>query len=380
VLASAQMATAIRTIGHEERLSVIEHLDELRARLIACALALALAFGLCMWQNHTLLHFINRPLAHQTSGQVRRGEGFAGQIWLAEQATRGLALDTASALRYLSAPGSGLSPSVRAALHAQYARLGADVARLPRVPNGNNPTTFSIAEPFTTTLTVALYCALVLALPLVLFELYGFLLPALTPSERRVVMPLLFAVPVLFAAGVAFGYLVVLPAAVRFLQNFNSSQFNQLVQASQYYKFAATVMLAMGLAFQAPVAIIGAVRGQLVTPRQLRRNRRYALLACAALAAFLPGDLITLLLETVPLYLLYEVSILVATVVARRDRRWAAKQATAGDKRRPEDGSGAALSELSHVDGDGEGARGAADSHTDSSVKDKIDHTDPDLT
>jgi sec-independent protein translocase protein TatC len=373
------MATAIRTIGHEERLSVIEHLDELRTRLIVCALALALAFGVCLWQNHALLHFINRPLVHQTSAQVRHGEGLAGQTWLAQQATLRLALDTATALRSLSAPSSGLPSAVRAALDAQQARLSADVARIPRTPSGSNPTTFSVSEPFTTTLSVALYCALVLALPVVLFELYGFLLPAFTPSERRVLAPLLLAVPALFAAGVAFGYLVVLPAAVRFLQSFNSSQFIQLVQASQYYKFAATTMLAMGLAFQAPVAILGAVRGGLVTPRQLRRNRRYALLACAALAAFLPGDLITLLLETVPLYLLYEVSILLATVVARRDRRRAATQAAAGDGQRPGSGAPGAPSAPSPASPATGPAHAPDDEPIDPSIKDKIDHTNPEL-
>jgi sec-independent protein translocase protein TatC len=373
------MATAIRTIGHEERLSVIEHLDELRSRLIACALALALAFGVCLWQNHALLHFINRPLSHQTSGQVLRGEGLAGQAWLAQQATRRLALDTASALHELSAPSSGLplSAQARAALDTQAARLSADIARLPRTPSGSNPTTFSVAEPFTTTLTVALYFALVLALPVALFELYGFLLPAFTPSERRAVLPLLLAVPVLFAAGVAFGYYVVLPAAVRFLQNFNSSQFNLLVQASQYYKFAATIMLAMGLAFQAPVAIVGAVRAGIVTPRQLRRNRRYALLACAAVAAFLPGDLITLMLETAPLYLLYEVSILVAAVVARGNRKRLAAQATVGDGDRPGGGAGAAPTQPNAASAAG-GA--ASDDPTPPGVKDKIDHTNPELT
>ena len=183
-------------------------------------------------------------------------------------------------------------------------------------------------------MTVTLYFSLVLALPLILFELYGFLLPAFSPSERRVVMPLLVSIPFLFVAGAGFGYLVVLPTAVHFLQNFNSSQFNVMVQANQYYKFAATVLLAMGLSFQAPVAILGAVRAGLVTPRQLRRNRRYALLLCAAVAAFLPGDAFTLVLETVPLYLLYEASILIASVVARRD---AARATATGAGRPPRD-------------------------------------------
>jgi sec-independent protein translocase protein TatC len=348
------MATAIRTIGHDERLSVVEHLDELRARLIVSALALAIAFGVCMWQNHALLRFINAPATQQTARQAAGGEGLAGQTWLVQQATRRLALDTAAVAHALSAPDSGLPPEVRAKLAAQLPALRADVSRLPTAPRATDLTTLGVAEPFTTTLTVALYFALVLSLPVILFELYGFVLPALEAHERRAVRPLLLSVPLLFAAGVAFGYVVVLPAAVRFLQTFNAGEFNVFIQASQYYKFAATTLLAMGVAFQAPVAIVGAVRGGLVTPRQLRRNRRYALLACAAVAAFLPGDLFTLMLETIPLYLLYEVSILVASVVARRDGAQTAARGSAA----PAEG--------------GEGPNTA--------VQEKIDHTDPNLT
>ena len=116
-----------------------------------------------------------------------------------------------------------------------------------------------------------------------------------------------------------FGYFIVLPAAVRFFVNFNASEFNNLVQANQFYKFAATILLAMGLVFQVPVAILAATRVGIVTPKQLRHNRRYAIVACAAVAAFLPGDFVTLLLETAPLYLLYEVSILLAAFVGRSD-------------------------------------------------------------
>src|SRR6202012_1912867 len=139
------------------------------------------------------------------------------------------------------------------------------------------------------------------------------------------------AVPFLFVIGVLFGYFVVLPAAVRFFVNFNASEFNVLVQASQFYKFAATVLLAMGLVFQVPVVILGATRVGLVTVAQLRKSRRYAIVACAAVAAFLPGDAITLLLETLPLYLLYEVSILIAAFTGRR-RRGAGAAAARGDR------------------------------------------------
>ena len=131
-------------------------------------------------------------------------------------------------------------------------------------------------------------------------------------------LPLMLAIPVLFITGVAFGYFVVLPAAVRFFQNFNSAQFNVLVQASQYYKFAATTVLAMGLLFQVPVGIMAITRAGVVTPGQLRHNRRYAVAGCALVAAILPGDAITMLLETVPLYLLFEFSVLVASISERR--------------------------------------------------------------
>ncbi|HYM46218.1 MAG TPA: twin-arginine translocase subunit TatC [Solirubrobacteraceae bacterium] len=312
------MATAIRTIGHEDRLSLVDHLEELRTRLIVSAVAVAVAFGVCLWQNHALLEIINEPLAKQTQKQVRAGNGPLGQTALAQQGVLAVAGDVQKVAAELANPASRLPAATRAALAAEIPRLQADIARIPRVPEGNKPVTLGIGEPFTTTLAVTFLFALLFALPVILFELYGFLLPAFSPNERRVALPLLSAIPVLFAVGVLFGYFVVLPAAVRFFQNFNSGEFNVLVQAGPYYKFAATVLLAMGLVFQVPVAILAATRAGIVTVRQLRKNRRYAVVACAVAAAFLPGDAITLILETVPLYVLYEASILLASFAERR--------------------------------------------------------------
>jgi sec-independent protein translocase protein TatC len=312
------MATAIRPIGHEERLSLVEHLDELRTRLIISGVVLAVVFGFCLWQNHKLLHILNKPLQTQTRKQVAKGEGTVGQAVLAQQAVLKLSGDTRASLEALERPGSGLSPATRAQLPALIAAMRADVAKIPRQPVGDNPVTLGVGEPFTTTITVSLLFALVISLPLILYELYGFIMPALSDEEKRAARPLLTSVPFLFTAGVAFGYFVVLPAATRFFVNFNSSEFNVLVQASPYYKFAATVLLAMGLIFQVPVVILGATRVGLVTVKQLRKSRRYAIVACAAVAAFLPGDAITLVLETVPLYVLYEASILVAALAGRR--------------------------------------------------------------
>jgi sec-independent protein translocase protein TatC len=309
------MARAIRTIGHEDRLSLVDHLDELRSRLIVSAAVLAVAFGICMWQNHALLNVLNEPLTSQKHKQAEKGEGTVGQAATAQRGVLKVAGDTAAALAVLERAGSGVSPQARSALRPLLSALQRDVAKIPRTSAEERPATLTIGEPLTTTVTVALYGALIIALPVILFELYGFVLPALTSSERRAAVPLLTAVPFLFAAGVLFGYLIVLPAAVRFLVNFNSSEFNVIIQASSFYRFAATTLLAMGLVFQIPVLILGATRLGLVTPRQLRRHRRYAIVACAAVAAFLPGDLVTLVLETVPLYVLYEASILLATFI-----------------------------------------------------------------
>jgi sec-independent protein translocase protein TatC len=333
------MATTIRAIGHEDRLSLVDHLDELRTRLIVSAVALAIAFGFCLWQNHALLHLINAPLSKQTEKQVAKGNGPLGQTALAQQAVLKIAHSTEAIVLALSAPHSGLPALTRAELAGQIPSLRAAVAKVPKVPEGNKPVTLGIGEPFTTTITVTLLFALVISMPVILFELYGFVLPAFSPRERRIAMPLLAAIPFLFVLGVAFGYFVVLPAALRFFQNFNSSEFNVLVQAAPYYKFVATILLAMGLVFQVPVAILAATRVGIVTPKQLRHNRRYAILACAAMAAFLPGDAVTLLLETIPLYILYELSILVASFVERRDAKRARADAAATGGDAPPDGT-----------------------------------------
>lgn len=359
------MATAIRMIGHEDRLSLVDHLEELRTRLIVSLAVLGVAFGICLWQNHALLHIMNKPLQTETRKQVANGDGTVGQANVAQQGIVKTAEDMQALVGLLGRPDSGISATIRRQLPSLGAALKADVAKIPRSAVGIDPVTTGIAEPFTTTITVTLYFALIVSLPVILFEMYGFVLPALAPHERRVAMPLLGAVPFLFVAGVAFGYFVVLPAAVRFFANFNSSEFNVLVQASPLYSFEATVLLAMGLVFQVPVVVLGATRLGLVTPRQLRRGRPIAFAGCAAVAAFLPGDAITLLLETVPLYLLYEVSILIAALVGR------------ANPVRPDDASATAAG--GGYPG-GEPAYQQPEQAAEPTVQQLIDHIDPNLS
>jgi sec-independent protein translocase protein TatC len=322
------MATAaVRSIGHEDRVSVVDHLEELRARLIVCLAVIAVAFGFCFWQNHALLNIINAPLAHQTQKQVKAGNGPLGSTYTVQESAHTVATQLQVVVQALERPRSGASAATKAALTRVKPALSAAIKHLSAAPQGNKPVTLGIGEPFSTTIGIAFIFAMILSLPILLYEMYGFLLPAFSPEQRRVATPLMLAIPFLFVAGVLFGYFIVLPAAVRFFQNFNSGQFNVLVQASQYYHFAAVVLLAMGLVFQVPVGVLAATRAGIVTTKQLRHNRRYAILACGAVAAFLPGDAITLLLETVPLYLLFEVSVLLARIIEHRETRRALRDA-----------------------------------------------------
>jgi sec-independent protein translocase protein TatC len=242
------MARRVRAVSHEDRLTIVEHLDELRARLIVCALVFGVALALCFWQNNLLLEIASKPLP------------------------------------------------------ANHERL----------------ITFGITEPFITTMTVSAYGAIVLSLPIVLWQLYAYILPAFSTTEKRVVLPILLLFPVLFAAGIAFAYFVVMPAAVHFLLNFNDTQFNVQVRARDYYSFFSMTMIACGLIFQLPLAIIAVTRLGIVRVEQLSENRRYAYLVIAIVAAALPGvDPVSMLIEMVPLLVLYELSILLARAFGR---------------------------------------------------------------
>src|SRR4051812_38845656 len=234
-----------RPINFEDRLTLVQHLDELRTRLVVSISAFAVASALCFWQNGMLLDIANAPL-----------------------------------------------------------------------PGDRTPSTFGVAEPFTTTVTITVYAAIVISLPVILYQAYAYILPALTDRERRTIVPFLVMAPLLFVAGVVFGYFVVLPAATKFLLNFNKSQFNIQIRAKDYYSFFTITLGAMGLIFQLPVGILAVCRLGIVTPKQLARNRRYAYLAIAVVAMALPGtDPVSMLLEMAPLIVLFEASLVLARVV-----------------------------------------------------------------
>ena len=315
------MAKVLRPIGHEDRLSIVDHLDELRSRLIVSLIALIVAFGVCFWQNHALISVLNRALPHVST--------VAGQHGLAAQQNQSAAQRAgfskiergAAAL----AASSRLSATDRASA-SLIAQGAAQAARaLPRTPLvQEKPITIGVGEPFTTTLTVAAYFALLFALPILIYEGYAFVIPALSPDERRTAAPLMAVAPLLFMIGVAFAYAVILPPAVHFLQGYNSDRFDILVQAKAYYTFEIMTMLGVGLAFQKPLGLLALHRLEIIDGHTLTRHWRYAAVIIAVIAAAMPGaDPVTTGLETLPLIVLFLASIVLLKLADRRaaDRR-----------------------------------------------------------
>jgi sec-independent protein translocase protein TatC len=189
----------------------------------------------------------------------------------------------------------------------------------PLPPNHRKLAALGVAEPFTVTLTVCVYAALVLSLPVTLWQVWAFFAPAFEPHVERKVLWLVAAATVLGACGVAFSYWIVLPRAVHWLTNFDSRHFVHLIQAKSYYSFVVTIMLGMVLVFELPLVVQGLVYIGVLTSARLRKNRRLGYFIVAVVALGLPGpDLYTTLLELLPMWALFEGSIWLAVFVERR--------------------------------------------------------------
>jgi len=314
---------ALRPVGYDERLSLVEHLDELRTRLIICVAAFLVCFGVAFWQNDRLLEIMNRPL-EKTAFQSGSEDPFERSANF-QQAQKANLLQQVALYRAL-AIDDGLSARSREMLRQAERSAAATAAKTPSL-SAKRPVTLGVGEPFTATFKVAAWAALLLAFPLLLYQAYAFILPAFSPREREVALPLLLGVPFLFAAGVAFAYYMVLPPAISFLQNFNDDSYDILLQAKDFYSFEIMVLIAMGALFQIPVGILAATRMGVITPQQLRAGRRYAIVIIVIIAALLPGqDPVTMLILAAPLLVLYEGSILFASLLDRRASRARARE------------------------------------------------------
>ena len=323
---------AVRPIGHEQRLSIVDHLDELRSRLVISIGVLVVLFSLCYWQNDRVLEIANRPLeksqkssANKSHDPLEQAATFEKQVGRAMAALAPALRGVDRSLTRLSAtPGVAAADRAQAALasrqlQAATASVAAAAAATPTA-TGRRPITTGVAEPFTATITVAAYAALLLALPFLLFQLYAFVLPAFRPGERKVALPLMAMVPVLFFCGVAFGYFIALPRAVGFLQNFNDDRFDILIQAKDYYRFVILVLALTGLTFQIPVGVLAVTRAGIVSVRQLWKGQGYVILVLSIVAAVATPtpDPVTMLITMLPLVLLYELSVGLAWILRPR--------------------------------------------------------------
>ncbi|HEV7216432.1 MAG TPA: twin-arginine translocase subunit TatC, partial [Chloroflexota bacterium] len=227
------------------------------------------------------------------------------------------------------------APGVSAQAKQAYLNAAASFDRVAKnlpetAPTQEKPITLGVGEPFTTTLTVAAYFALLFALPILIYEAYAFVIPALKSNERRVALPVMVAAPALFLSGAVFAFFIVLPPAVHFLQGYNHEQFDVLVQAKAYYSFEIVTMLAIGLAFQLPIGLLALHRIGVINGSTLTRHWRYALVIIAVIAAAMPGaDPVTTGLETLPLVILFLVSIVMLKIADRRAAARAAAEANA---------------------------------------------------
>jgi sec-independent protein translocase protein TatC len=197
----------------------------------------------------------------------------------------------------------------------------------PLPPAHRHLAAFGVAEPFSVSIAVSLYAGLLFAVPVILWQLWSFLAPALDPAaERRILLLALFGV-VLGTAGLAFGYGVLLPRAVHFLTGYDTAHFKILIRASGYYSFVVSVLLGVVCVFETPLVVLALVNLGVLSSAGLRRNRRRGYFIVAAVALALPGpDPVTTALELLPMWALFEGSIWLAALAERR----AAKLAVVG--------------------------------------------------
>jgi sec-independent protein translocase protein TatC len=250
-----------RRLYHGEEATLVEHLDELRSRLIIALIAIVPAFLLAFAFHERIMEWLTGPL-----------------------------------------------------------------------PDDRTLVTLGVTEPFTTSVKVSLIAGLALALPILLWQVWAFLAPAVEPHFQRVVLAFVVLATVLFATGVVFMYYVVLPRALDFLTSYDEDLYDIQIRASYYYSFATMTLLAGGLAFLLPIFVLALVRLRIVTSNRLRANRRIAFVVLLVFAILLPTvDPVSLAFEVVPLVLLFELSIWLSVLMERRwQRSWDEDLAGAG--------------------------------------------------
>ena len=194
-----------------------------------------------------------------------------------------------------------------------------DWLNAPLPPNHRKPVTLGVAEPFVVSVTVSVYAGFLLALPVILWQVWAFFAPAFDAGSERRVLGLVVFATLLGLGGLAFGYFLLLPNAVHWLTNYDTAQFNNLIQAKPYYSFVSTVLLGIVVVFEMPLVILGLIYLGVLSSATLRKHRRMGYFITAIIALGLPGpDPVTTALELLPMWILFEGSIWLAVFVERR--------------------------------------------------------------
>lgn len=254
-------------ISADDRLTLFEHLDELRRRITVCLVALVAGVVLAAVFNNFVFSVLLHPLR-----------------------------------------------------------------QIPGLPaTAYTMTTFSPAEPFMTSLKVWVVAGLLLASPVLFWELWAFVGPAFTGTEKRWFYPVVAATTLLFLGGVSLAYFIVLPKGLQWLLTFGSGNFNVQLRASDYLTFTALFLLAFGAVFEMPVILVLLAKVGVLDDKMMRKYRRYAILANAVIAAVITPsqDAFSMLAMFIPLVVLYEISVWLARLVQPK-RESAADGADAG--------------------------------------------------
>jgi sec-independent protein translocase protein TatC len=190
------------------------------------------------------------------------------------------------------------------------------------LPDDKRIVTLGVTEPFTTAVKLSFYAALAASFPVLVWQAWSFLAPAVERKSQRVIARFVALATLLFALGMAFSYFVLLPLALRFLTNYDDNLYDVQIRASYYLSFAALMIFATGLVFQLPIFVVALVRIGVLTTAQLRRNRKLAYVILLGAAILLPTvDPVSLAFEVAPLWILFELSIWLSVAL---EKRWAA--------------------------------------------------------
>jgi len=247
-----------RRLRHGEEATLVEHLGELRARIVVSLVALFTGFVAAYVVHGHILDWLNRPLPD----------------------------------------------------------------------NVPKPLTLGPAEPFLTSVKISLLAGFLLALPIILWQVWAFLAPAVEEHSQRVISAFVMLATLLLVGGIAFGYYVALPAAIHFLTNFDKAHYQIELRAKDYYSFTTLVLFAMAVVFELPLFVLGLVRLRILSAAQLRRNWRVGIVAVVALSVALPGvDPVTTTIEMVPLLFLYFLAVGLASFLEPRWRGTRAAEA-----------------------------------------------------